>query len=97
MMSRIWQILAGALGVAAAALYAVLKGTQSQRDKARDKAKRQARRADAAEKTISQRREADQASADAKKEGQNHVAEAREKARDGRRDQFAGGWVRDED
>lgn len=96
-MSKVWQAVAGALGIAAAVLYAVLKGAQSQRDKARQRAESQARRADAAEKTVSQRQKADQASAGAKQEGQDHVAEVRKKARDGRRDQFADGWVRDED
>lgn len=96
-MSKVWQVLAGALGVVATVLYAVLKGAQSQRDKARDKARQQTRRADAAEKTISQRQKADQASAGAKQEGEDHVAEVRKKARDGRRDQFATGWMRDED
>ncbi|HAR08374.1 hypothetical protein [uncultured Cobetia sp.] len=96
-MSRLWQIAAGILGLAAAVLAFMLQGAQRQRDSARERAERQARRADTAEQRIAQREAADVASAKAKKEGEHRVEQVRDEARSGRRDHFANGWVRDDD
>lgn len=90
-MSRLWQIVAGALGVMAAVLGFLLQNAQRQRDSARDKADREARRADTAEQRIEQRQAADQASAQAKEEGDVIVEEVRSQARAGRRDHFSRG------
>lgn len=96
-MSRVWQIIAAALGLTVAVLTLVLQGTQRQRDNANQRADRQARRADTAEQRIKQRQAADTASAEAREEGERHVEQVRTEARSGRRDHFADGWMRDPD
>jgi len=97
MISRLWQIVAGALGLTAAVLGFLLQNAQRQRDNASQRADRQARRADTAEQRIAQRQAADVASAEAKEEGERHVEQVRTEARSGRRDHFADGWMRHED
>jgi Flp pilus assembly protein TadB len=96
-MSKIWQMLAAALGFIALVLGALLKGAQWQRDAANDRAEKQRRRADTSEERIEQRQAADKASANAKAEGDEHVENVRNEARSGKRDHFESGWVRDED
>lgn len=96
-MSKIWQLLAAAMGFFALVLGALLKGAQWQRDAAVERAEKQKRRADTSEERIEQRQAADDASASAKEEGDKHVESVRNEARSGKRDHFESSWVRDED
>ena len=95
-MSKLWQIIAGALGILATVLFGFLKATERQRDNAKDKAEHQERRTDMIERRLDQRQRADKASAQAKEEGNAKVEEARAQARTGRRDHFSSG-MRDKD
>lgn len=88
MLSRLWQIVAGAAAGLTAILYGMLKWTQHQRAKAEAKAAAQTQRANTAEERIDQRTRADDASRTAKEEGDKHVEQALERARTGRRDHF---------
>lgn len=96
-MSKIWQLLAVVMGFAALVLGVLLKSAQWQRDAASERAAKQKRRADTSEERIKQRQAADEASANAKTEGDKHVEDVRNEARNGKRDHFESGWVRDED
>lgn len=96
-MSKIWQLLAAAMGFFALVLGVLLKGAQWQRDAANERAAKQKRRADTSEERIEQRQVADKASANAKAEGDKHVESVRNEARSGKRDHFESDWVRDED
>lgn len=87
-LGRIWKYLAAAGAGIAAGLWFLLQLTQRQRDRARLQAERQKRRAATAEQRIDQRRQADQASRQAKEEGDANVQEAIDRARTGRRDHF---------
>lgn len=96
-MSKIWQLLAAVMGFVALVLGVLLKGAQRKSEAATERAEMQKRRADTSEERIEQRQAADNASANAKAEGDRHVESVRNEARSGKRDHFESGWVRDED
>lgn len=91
MFSSIKQWLAAAFAAIVAGLLFALKIVGGQRDRAREHARREAERADTAEKRIEKRKQADDASYQAKAEGDKRVQEAIERARDGKRDHFTRG------
>lgn len=96
-MSKLWQIVAGAMGAIITGLLVVLNVTQRQKDKAEQKAGVQERRADSAEARIDQREKADDASQKAKEEGDERVEEVRKQAGSGKRDFFESDSLRDND
>ena len=88
MMGKVWKGLAALGGGAVVLLLGVLNFVRRQRDTARDRAYAAELEAKAERERTEQRRKADTASAEAKKQGDEDVKQAVDGARAGRRDHF---------
>lgn len=91
MLDNLKRWLSAAFAAIVAGLLLALKIISGQRDKAREQAKRDSERADTAEKRIENRKQAYDASDQAKAEGDRRVKEAVDRARAGNRDHFTRG------
>lgn len=87
-MNTLWKWVSGLLGLALALMVAAFKLVSHQKARAEGRADSEQTRADSAEARIDQRDRAEQASTEAKQEGERRIEEAVERAGTGRRDHF---------